>query len=57
MKFQFRRFIANVPWEDWAVVLGALLTVTVLLYVADQRAKSKERRCPTCNQVIREATK
>lgn len=55
MKFQIRRFIDTVQWVDWIVVLAALLAVTVLLYVADQRGKSKKPRCPTCNQVVKGA--
>lgn len=55
MRFQFRRFWDTVPWGEWAVVLGALLSTVVILYAMDQHAKSKKRRCPTCNQVVREA--
>ena len=57
MNFQLRRFLASVPWGDWAFVLSALLAVMVLLYMVDQHGKSKKRRCPTCNQIVREAAK
>lgn len=53
MKFQFRRFVAAVPWEEWAAVLGALLAVMVLLYTIEHRSKSKKPRCPTCNQIMK----
>ena len=56
MKFQLRRFIAAVPWADWVPVLAALLFVVVILCAADH-VKPKKRRCPTCNQIMREATK
>lgn len=55
MKFQFRRFAAGVPWADWTVVLGALLIVVLLMYAMEQHGKSKKRRCPTCNQIVKEA--
>lgn len=57
MKFQLRRFIDTVPWDEWAVVLGLLLSVMVVLFAIDQHGKSKKRRCPTCNQIVREMKK
>lgn len=55
MKFQLRRFIANVPWEEWIIGFAALLSVMIILYAMDQHGKSKKRRCPTCNQIVKEA--
>jgi hypothetical protein len=55
MKFQVRRFIANVPWAECIIIFAMLLSVMGLLYAIDQRGKSKKPRCPTCNQVVREA--
>lgn len=54
MKFQFRRFWDTVPWPEWVLVL-AMLSVMITLYAIEQQGKPKKRRCPTCNQVVREA--
>lgn len=55
MRFQFRRFWDTVPWPEWLLVLATLLSVMIVLYAIEQHGKSKKRRCPTCNQVVREA--
>lgn len=57
MKFQLRRFVAAVPWAEIVFALAALLAVMVLLYTIEHRSKSKKPRCPTCNQIVKEATK
>ena len=52
MSFKLRRFLDSVPWAEWGVVLGGLLTAVALLYAMED-GKSRKKRCPTCNQIIR----
>ena len=55
MKFQLRRFIDAVPWGEWAPVFAMILSILVVLFAIDQHGKSKKRRCPTCNQIMKGA--
>ena len=54
MRFQLRRFIDTMPWQESGIVLIGLLLALLLVYID---VKAKKQRCPTCNQIMRKATK
>lgn len=53
MRFKLRPFLDALPWENLALLVGLLLAFTLVHAAAS--TKSKKPRCPTCNQIVKEA--